>query len=201
MIELDANYMLVADNLLDLSHGEFLHPMLAGPGSGKRLEYNFVQDGERVVAKHWLPGEPTSPLFKLGLGGDAPDVCNMWSDVTWNAPAVLEVEVGVTRVGGEKTDGAVTIAAHLITPQTPTRSHYFWRLARDFAIDDQALSGTLTEVITQAFSNEDKPMIEAQQEYIGNLEFDQMSPVLLQGDGAGLRARRIMSSLVKESAL
>jgi phenylpropionate dioxygenase-like ring-hydroxylating dioxygenase large terminal subunit len=110
---------------------------------------------------------------------------------------VLEVEVTVAPVGASKDTGALTAAAHLITPESEARSHYFWRLARNFAIEDEDLSARMTAAVDGAFATEDKPMIEAQQRYMRGQEFDQLSPVLLQSDGAAMRARRILAAKIE----
>jgi hypothetical protein len=52
----------------------------------------------------------------------------------------------------------------ILTPETEGPTHCFWASARDFRTDDTDLSRQLFEGITAAFTLEDEPMIEAQQE-------------------------------------
>jgi vanillate O-demethylase monooxygenase subunit len=45
-----SNYELVTDNLLDLSHVEFLHPTLTATGYALTLRYKAMQEDNNVTA-------------------------------------------------------------------------------------------------------------------------------------------------------
>ncbi|MFV0645444.1 MAG: Rieske 2Fe-2S domain-containing protein, partial [Sphingomonadaceae bacterium] len=64
-LEVEANYQLVIDNLLDLSHAEFLHPMLASEGNSERTVFRCEQDGDMVRALYDVTGEPITGLFQI----------------------------------------------------------------------------------------------------------------------------------------
>lgn len=196
-VPIQAQYGLVSDNLLDLSHAEFLHPQLSSPGSNRRVQFSMAQEGEVVVAKNWRPGEPITELFRFGMGADAPEQVDHRSIVRWYAPSTLSVEVGATAVGKAPEEGVTTITAHLITPETETTSHYFWKLARDFRLDDAPFASKLYDLVQSAFLREDKPMIEAQQRYMKSQSLEESNPVLLSSDAATARARRIMNEKLK----
>ncbi len=51
--------------------------------------------------------------------------------------------------------------------------------------------------IEAAFTTEDKPMIEAQQEMMGTTDFWSLKPALLQGDAAAVQARRTLARLIE----
>ena len=193
----EANYMLVSDNLLDLSHAEFLHPNLSSPGSNKRVKFSVEQDGEAVRALNWRPSEPTTAMFRMAFGENAEDTVDMWSNVTWHPPAAICVEVGATTVGDLKANGLNTLTAHVITPETERRSHYFWKLARTFKRDDAEFSQRLQALVQSAFDTEDKPIIEAQQRYLQIGGSTPPQPVFLRSDAAGIRAKRILTDLIQ----
>lgn len=193
----DANYTLIADNLLDLSHAEFLHPNLANPGANRRVKFSVEQEGETVQAFNWRNNEPPTVLIRSAFGGQVGDAVDMWSHVTWNPPAVICVEVGATSVGGRKEDGVNTLAAHLITPESEERSHYFWKMARTFRREEAEFGSRFQEMVHSAFSNEDKPIIEAQQRYM-RMNGGEPEPVLLQSDAASVRARRVLAALMEQ---
>jgi vanillate O-demethylase monooxygenase subunit len=197
---IDANYAMISDNLLDLSHAEFLHPKLSSPGSNKRVKLTVEQQANTVHARNWRASEPTTVLLRMAFGEPCPDIVDMWSDVRWDPPAVLCVEVGATAVGGNKDDGVNTLTAHLVTPETERRSHYFWRMARSFRRGDADFDGVLATTVQAAFHNEDKPIIEAQQRYMGARDITELAPVLLESDAAAVRARRIMSRLLQSQS-
>lgn len=195
----DAHYALISDNLLDLSHAEFLHPNLSSPGANQRVQFSSAVDGETVRALNWRPMEPPTTLLRLAMGEGVGDAIDMWSNVTWNPPAALCVEVGGTALGAPKEAGVNTMAAHLITPENPRRSHYFWKLGRTFHRGDAAFSARMQQLVGSAFADEDKPIIEAQQHNMGGATFEELDPVYLQSDGAAGRARRIMDRLRAEA--
>jgi vanillate O-demethylase monooxygenase subunit len=195
-IRVRSDYQLVADNLLDLSHAEFLHPYLATEGFNRRTQYSMEQHGNAVVARNWRPSEPISGLFAFAYGDDAPTHVDHLSLVFWEPPATLRLEIGVTRPGRPAEEGPRSFQAHLITPESAGSCHYFWKWARDFRLDDVEFSARLQANLQQAFENEDEPMIEAQARHMAGRTLDEMKPVLLPTDSASIRARRVLKQMI-----
>lgn len=191
-MEIAAAYTLVSDNLLDLTHAEFLHPALSTEGFSKRVRFTSEQEDETVFAKNWRSNEPITPMFRFAMGENAPETVDHRSIVRWNAPSTLLVEVGATYVGRPESEGITTLTAHMITPETEMSCHYFWKLARDFRLGDEVFATRLHDAIQSAFINEDKAMIEEQQLCMGGENFDALNPVLLNTDAASVRARRVL---------
>lgn len=198
-VHMNAEYRLVSDNLLDLSHAEFLHPNLATEGFNRRTQFAMEQHENTVCARNWRPNEPITPSFAMAFGDDAPTHVDHRSIVRWQPPSNLHLEIGATRVGRPKEEGVTTIAAHLITPETATTCHYFWKLARDYHIDDREFDEQLRSLVQSAFETEDKPMIEAQYRYMAGASFETLNPVLLSSDAASVRARRILTQLLADA--
>ena len=69
-LHVGANYELVTDNLLDLSHAEFLHPFIAPRGTASSIAYRVEVEGDRVSALHSMRGQPNTPLFGLLIGDE-----------------------------------------------------------------------------------------------------------------------------------
>jgi len=197
---IEADSALVADNLLDLSHAEFLHPNLATPGFNQRTQYSMEQEGETVIARNWRPNEPITNLFRMAFGDGAPEIVDHRSIVRWQPPSTLHLEIGVTRCGRPNAEGPTTIQAHLVTPAAAGQCHYFWKMARDFQRGDTEFSQRLQATIQSAFETEDKPMIEAQARHMGGQTQEQLKPVLLPTDSASLRARRVLRQLIEQQA-
>jgi len=191
-------YQLVADNLLDLSHAEFLHPYLATEGFNRRTQYSMEQQGSTVIARNWRPSEPISQLFAFAYGDGAPTHVDHLSIVKWEPPSTLRLEIGVTRPGQPPEEGPRSFQAHLITPETAGSCHYFWTWARDFRLDDPEFSGRLQANLQNAFETEDEPMIEAQFANMGGQALEALKPVLLPTDSASLRARRVLQQLIAQ---
>lgn len=193
-LEVRAHYELVADNLLDLSHVNYLHPFLSFTGEpppGYREERALNQVGESVWSRHSWLNSPITPLFRL-LWDDAPDIVNGYADMRWDAPSNLLMPSGVAPVDGQREDGVALPMAHLLTPATDMTTHYFWCQARNRKVDDAALAAQLREGIDSAFRLEDEVMVVACQEMMGTTDLMSLKPVLLPGDGPAIRARRIL---------
>src|SRR3990167_4234123 len=197
-IHVRANFELVIDNLLDLSHAEFLHPYLATEGFNRRTQYSMEQQGNTVVARNWRPSEPITGLFALAYGEGAPTNVDHLSVVTWEAPSTIRLDIGVTRPGRPAAEGPSSYQAHLLTPETAHTSHLFWKWARDFQIDDEELSVQLQASLQHAFLTEDEPMIESQSRHMAGRQLDELKPVLLPTDSAALRARRVLRQLIEQ---
>lgn len=199
-IHVRADAQLVIDNLLDLSHAEFLHPYLATEGFNRRTQYSMEQQGNTVIARNWRPSEPITQLFALAYGDNPPTHVDHLSVVTWEAPSTIRLDIGVTRPGLKREEGPGSYQAHLLTPETAHSSHLFWKWARDFRIDDTELSVQLQANLQRAFETEDEPMIESQSVHMGGRSQEELNPVLLPTDSASLRARRVLKQLISQQA-
>lgn len=190
-----ANYELVTDNLLDLSHVEFLHPFIAPEGSSAGIRYSCSHDDDEIGALHDMPDSPNTQLFQLLMGQQVTRI-NGTANTYWQAPANMRI---VTRAEAiEPSDGGIAelLQAHLLTPETETSTHYFWAVARDRSLDDTQLEEMLQAGIDYAFRNEDEPMIQAVQARMGGRELFELGPALLPMDEASVRARRHLAKLI-----
>jgi len=118
--------------------------------------------------------------------------------VSWQPPAVIEVRISVGPAGSPRAQARQRPTYHLITPETDWTCHYFWSSGRDFRHDDSRLHAMLQEGIARIFETEDKPMIEAQQQTIGRVDFDMLSPIPLAGDGGVFKTRSILRKLIAQ---
>jgi len=84
---------------------------------------------------------------------------------------------------------------HIATPETAERTHYWYWSTRNFAISPEA-NAAIGPIIEHAFSQQDKPMLEAQQRRIGSSDFWSLRPVLLPCDAAAARVRRKLDALI-----
>src|SRR3546814_11185030 len=84
---------------------------------------------------------------------------------------------------------------HVMTPESPDTTHYFWAFGRDIHPDDEAFSAKLRVGIEYAFEEEDKPMIALQPAQVGGQDIMSMLPVLLAGHAAAVRVRPLLRQL------
>ena len=191
------NYEYMTDNIMDLGHIEFLHKGLLGSEAVRRAESAMRQDGTtvfstRLTHNEILPG-PLDALYET-----AGKPVDRWLDVRWDAPALMELVVGVAPTGAPQRIGRETPGVHLMTPETEVTTHYFWSNSRDFRIDDAELHAQLDEGLRFAFEHQDKPMIVAQREAMEGAEFWSLNPLVLEGDAGAIRARRILRRMIHE---
>ncbi|ROZ75055.1 aromatic ring-hydroxylating dioxygenase subunit alpha [Ramlibacter sp. WS9] len=192
--EINAHYETALDNLLDLSHAPFLHPTtLATADSVNNLRFEMKQQGNTVWAYHYVPDTAVTPQFAAFRDTSRP--CDFHAHIRWDPPGTLQLDVGVTDVGGRDEDGQLIHMAHLLTPIDSTRTRYTWLAARNFVTDNAEVSKVMQQQVQMAFTEEDEPMIEAVWQYMGTSDLLSLAPVLLPGDAAGVRARRILAQL------
>lgn len=201
-LHIQANYQLVVDNLLDLSHAPFVHPQfgVTGMSAQDRLQATqneLVRDGDTVWAKRTRRNSPPNDLGRQTFRITAERV-DTRTHMHWMAPSNLHFDVGLTPPGEPDAEGIYLPAAHLITPETEFSSHYFFAQARNTFIDDEEVGRQQLDQTEFAFRTQDQPMLEAQQAAIGPVaDLMTLKPVLLQTDAPSVAARRILSRLIE----
>lgn len=190
-----AHYELVTDNLLDLSHAEFLHPFLASSGGYNGVEYRADQTGDRVTAFHSMPDSEMSALFNPFFDPSVTRI-DATGDMHWEAPANMVIETGAKAKNGTLDQQVTLMGAHLLTPETESTTHYFWSASRTLMTDSSELDAMLCGGITQTFQHEDEPMIRSVYERMEGKALFDLSPALLAQDEAAVRARRILSKMI-----
>jgi vanillate O-demethylase monooxygenase subunit len=195
-----APYEFCTDNLLDLSHIEFVHTgTFGGEGVIFAGKHEVIDEGETLHSNWWMPGvaapAPTRPPFEEG------QLTDHWLDMRWNAPATMSLNLGATLPGRPREEGySIGGQAHIVTPETETTCHYFTCNARHNNIDDPALDAFLTQLFAEAFDVEDKPIIEASFANMEASDFWSAKPLSLGVDQGGTRARRKIEALLKAEA-
>ncbi len=195
-----ANYKLLADNIMDLGHVDFLHQSSLGCDATARAKTSVYRNGNQIHCDRWMENDYQGPLLSWLFDRQGQKV-DAWIDVRWNPPCLMQLIFGMTDIGAVREAGMEIPNLHLVTPETEFSSHYFWASARDFQTDDEELSQQLYEGITAAFMLEDKPMIEAQQAMMGTTDLWSLKPALLAGDAAPVLARRVLETLIREENL
>jgi phenylpropionate dioxygenase-like ring-hydroxylating dioxygenase large terminal subunit len=190
-----ANYRLLTDNILDLSHADYLHPTsLGGIMTDARSAVTTLGEKIKVV---WSAINCDAPLAYQAIV-PPPTKADIWTEVIWSAPAVMVLGTGATPTGVQRTAADESYTLHSMTPESTTSSHYFMCSTRRFLVDDEAFSGMLRAALTHAFEHEDKPMLEKQQHRMGTDDLWSLKPVLLGVDNAAVQARRMLDRLIEQ---
>jgi len=196
-MHVEANYELLADNILDLGHIEFLHEGLLGSAAVRAAEIDVSQDGSTVSSRRLTRSEILPPALEA-LYEAAGERVDRWLDVTWYPAGNMQLVVGVAPAGAPERIGREAPGVHLMTPETGQTTHYFWSNSRDFRRDDAALHKALEEGLLFAFEQQDKPMILAQSLAMDGKDFWDLQPAILACDAGAVRARRMLQKLIRE---
>ena len=194
------NYELETDNILDLSHIEFLHPLFSSDAVSRGTT-ELSEEGDALWSKRFISDDRNAPDFICDAFGVPPGaVIDRWLEVRWNAPALMLLWVGGVATGQPRETGRSEPSAHLFTPESASSTHYFYAVSFPRALGSEA-KAKAQERLQQTrgpFEDEDKPMIEAVARRMGDADFWSLKPVVLPGDGAALRARRVLGRLIDE---
>lgn len=190
------NYELVVDNLMDLSHVDYLHPTTLGGGATTSSKPK-VEVKDPYIDVIWeAPGSPPPPLI-LKLLGENWSATDLFTRMRWFPPSVIELLAKFTPSGLTDAESVINHNAHILTPESETTTHYFYAATRNFRPDDANLNADIAATREHIFANEDKPMIELVQQRMLGMEFWSMKPMLLSIDAGPVRVRRKLKELIE----
>jgi phenylpropionate dioxygenase-like ring-hydroxylating dioxygenase large terminal subunit len=190
------HYQLIVDNVADLSHTDFLHPVsLGGVFSKTKAQVEERDDTVRIT---WLSENSAAlPVYDMFMPTPGQPV-DLSTEVRWHAPGVMPLNICCTPTGRPQEEGIGTHNVHIVTPETEGTSHYWFWLTRNYRPDDAAMTNKRQEIMFGVFTNEDKPMLEAQQRRLGSMELMELEPVQLVTDAGSMRIRRILNRLIHQ---
>jgi vanillate O-demethylase monooxygenase subunit len=193
---IEAPYEFATDNLMDLSHIEFVHKgTFAGAGVIFAGTHEVKEEGDTLRSNWWMPGVKAPPHT---MGIYPPDmITDHWLNMRWNAPASMHLEVGATPSGAPRDGGVIVQQCHIVTPASATTSHYFWASTRTHDLESAEVDGFLLHLFGQAFDDEDKPIIKAAYDNLEGQDFWDAGPLSLGIDAGGTRARRKIQAMLK----
>lgn len=198
-IKLAADYRLITDNLLDLSHVPFLHGGLLGDPTTVVADVAVTQEGNSVTQSRWSYNVPVASLFDMLFRNDGKPV-DFWMIMNWKPTGCMLLDVGVREPGSPKESGTGYFAVHILTPETATSTHYHFAairfnaqprsVAEDLEIRDKLGAGR-----RYAFEVQDGPMVEAQQLRVLR-QGATRRPALLSVDAGPVRVQRVLTGLI-----
>lgn len=191
-----ANYQLLIDNLTDLTHVQFVHGEHQGSEAYPHITTDVKQDGNTIYSYLTFPnGRP--PTFYQNAVPDKERPIDLVYEVRWNAPSCAKLMVRAYVPGDRSVPLLEIQSAHIVTAESETTCHYFFANSRDYAIHDSEADERVREWQRIGFVEQDKPMLEAQQQSMGDADLMALKPVLLEADAAAVRIRRTLQSLIQ----
>lgn len=195
-----ANYVLESDNILDLSHIQYLHPGTLGSDDVNQSITRVEQQGNTVWSYRQTVNEILPDFLYTAFGIQHGTPVDRWIDVRWDAPASMLLLAGAVSTGRPRSEGQETPLPHLFTPETETTTHYWFGFPMPLSLGEsgEQIAEQQVSGLYEPFSKEDLPILEAQQKAIGDADFWSLQPVLLPGDAGAVRARRILDKLLAD---
>ena len=201
-LHMTANYELVVDNLLDLSHTSYLHAGILGNADTVVADISVTQVGDSVTVSRPSKDAETPGILKMM----APDIPrgDQVSSISWFPASNLLLKFGVVPTGQAEETGTGYYAIHLLTPETERTTHYCFTAVRWHVLtESDELNAQIRDKIAAmrkfAFSEQDAPVIEAQQKRM-DLAPVPLVPTLLAIDAGPVQYRRILERMLHEEA-
>lgn len=165
-LHLKANYLNVAENLVDPAHVSFVHPTTLGNAASEDIPVSVDTDGDVLVAWRWIRDAPPVGFFQK-FGGFEGNV-DRWHYYYLHMPCTAVIDFGSVDVAkqlneDQRDEGVRIFALHFLTP---VNEHYTidrWMHIRNAAVNDEAASAQMDAMFRIAF-DEDKAILEAIQE-------------------------------------
>jgi phenylpropionate dioxygenase-like ring-hydroxylating dioxygenase large terminal subunit len=195
-----ANYMLMVDNLMDLTHLGYLHAKTVGgnPAQHVEAEMKTVRTPMGLKFTRWMKNSPPPPSYVKAAGFKGRvDRCQAFEFV---APASVLQWTGATDAGTATDDPERDFRFqfrlfHGLTPETETTCFYFWSVANGYRQNEPEATEQLYQEIAPTFV-EDRVMVEAQQRRLD--EFGEQGLVDIASDGTRMQMRRMVERLIGE---
>ncbi|HWI85859.1 MAG TPA: aromatic ring-hydroxylating dioxygenase subunit alpha [Sphingomonas sp.] len=188
---IESNYVALQENLLDLSHFTFLHPGNVGTPEYASAPYKVTTRDEVVQVDRFVASCAVPGIYRsTGLGEKRISRRTIGEFVMPGLHAAVAELRDLSPREGERDLFLVRIA-HFVTPRDLKGTHYFFAIARDFAIDDDSATAAMRAGALQAFK-EDADALEAIAAIqVAEPDFVEMS---MKSDQAGVIMRRVLKA-------
>jgi vanillate O-demethylase monooxygenase subunit len=196
-IHAPCNYQLVLDNLMDLTHEEFVHSSSIGQEELSESEFEVTHDETSVTVTRWMRNIDAPPFWLKNMRDKFPGFegkVDRWQIIHYSFPSTICIDVGVAEAGtgapeGDRSRGVNGYVMNTITPETERSCHYFWAFMRNYRLESQLITTELRNGVHGVFG-EDEAMLQAQQAAIdANPDYEFYN---LNIDMGGMWVRRLL---------
>lgn len=198
--DIAANYMLLKENVLDLSHLGYVHAKSFGITDWTTPPV-VTTDDERVSFCQRFIERPLPAGYAVSLGLEPGVIWNRETSGSYVSPAlqVSSVDLSDPATPGAPPRGRYRFA-HATTPVDGRSMRYFWAVGRDHATQPDAMDA-FEKVIRQGFT-EDETMLEAiQKQADRSPRRGSSGERSVKADAAGVQARRQLERWMSRETL
>ncbi len=197
-MELDCDYLLMCDNLLDPTHVAWVHQSSFATAATKDTPLRVTKTDDGVIVHRWMMDHEPAPFYKKVVEFEGN--CDRLQHYEVRYPSHALIKAVFTPAGTGGLDGPlhentfIMDSYNFMTPTTAGKTRYYWFQMRNIRPDDEALSKMMTEDVQHAFE-EDRDVLNAVQIGMAN----KTSPHIdLPIDGGQLRFRRHLQAMINE---
>jgi vanillate O-demethylase monooxygenase subunit len=206
------SYLLVNDNLADVSHTEFVHASTLGSRYARATRQDGVpleQQGQHTFESRLAGGgidfrvrfnnTRLAPTFESAFarvhGAEGWNTLDFQLDYLFRPPGFWIFRPTTLRSGAPLEEGLRFDGLIVVTPETATTCHYFHKSCQNYAPENRAETDYWHEQTKIAFL-EDAAILQAQQDSIGPGDLADHDFVSFRGDRLGIQARRLIAELI-----
>lgn len=202
-IHLKANYKLLIDNLMDLTHETYVHASSIGDEFLPSAPIETTVENGGVTVRRVVVDHQPAPFWKnairnaLGIEAN----CDRWQIIRMTPPSTIAIDVGVAVTGtgaldGDRSQGVCGYVLNAITPETEKTTLYFWNFVRNFDLTNRSLTQEIQKTVASVFV-EDEAMLEGQQRAIDAMPSYRLANLNI--DAGSVRARQLIDKLEQEN--
>ena len=190
------HYMLMVDNLMDLTHLGYLHAKTVGgnPSQHVDAEMKTVRTPAGVKFTRWMKNSVPPPSYVRAAGFTGR--VDRLQAFEFVAPSSILQWTGATDAGSGTAPDDFAFKFRLfhgLTPETETSCFYFWSAANGYRQNEPDATEQLYREIAPTFL-EDQEMVEAQQARL--TEFGEAGLVDIASDATRMTMRRMVERMI-----
>lgn len=194
---MEGSYLLMLENLCDLSHIPYLHSKTFNiPDAYVEIPIEMERNGNQVdFYRHLKSWGMIKNLFHPSVDFTDRKISHK-SGARFVSPATVQGYSMITPLDEEDSQQATGhYINHYMTPETQYRCHYYWYVARNYALNDSDFDKKFGQLIQSGF-DEDKFAVSQMQKVLENDQHD-FREIYIAGDKPGVAMRQIVYRLAE----
>ena len=195
LLKLQANYIRLHENLLDLTHLSYLHANSFGTSDYAKAPFEpVIAQGRFALVRTVMP-TTLPPVWAQTTGLAGRDQAARVARSEFLGPGLHEVTArfyDCTLPESQRREYMIR-TAHTPTPETATSTHYFIVHGRGFAPGDDAMTRFMHEQLFVAF-NEDVTGLALQEQALAGTPQEELYEFSVLADGPAVAMRRYMQA-------
>lgn len=193
-----AGYMALHENSLDLTHFPYVHPELSPPALQVMPPPLQLKVSELSVSYSRTFAPALLPPWQATETGLDPEQAYIQREIGSFASPALLLKFSDILTGTDEDENASSVyrTAYVrgFTPETPSSTHVFSWIARNYALSDSAVTERLRRVDTQLLS-QDQAVVEMIQAHAARYGQDKPA-TFVNNDLAAIKAHEIVKNMI-----